>query len=272
MLKINDIIIDQNHFPDNSLLVKFDPYEPDFEWADGITIEWHYENDAELFTLICLKRHLDHFFDCNTCINLYLPYVPHARMDRVKDSSDVFTLKYFCEVINSLKFNIVFVEDVHSNVALALLEKVVELPIRQTIERVLDWCTAPGEDKPLVFYPDEGAMKRYSSMIKTPYTFGVKKRDWQTGKINSLEVINPEMVAGQNILIVDDICSYGGTFLHSARALKEAGANHIFLYITHCETSVLEGEMIKSGLIDKIFTTRSIYPLEKQNEIIKVMK
>lgn len=35
-------------------------------------------------------------------VTLYMPYCPHARMDRVKGATDVFTLKSFADVINSL--------------------------------------------------------------------------------------------------------------------------------------------------------------------------
>ena len=47
---------------------------------------------------------------------------------------------------------------------------------------------AEEEKELLAFYPDEGAMKRYSSMIEMPYAFGIKKRDWTTGKIEGLDV------------------------------------------------------------------------------------
>ena len=77
-----------------------------------------------------------------------------------------------------------------------------------------------------------------------------------------------DKVAGKDILIVDDICSKGGTFFYTAKALKDAGANRIFLYVTHCENTVLDGEMIKSGLIDKIYTTNSIFT--KEHESIEV--
>ena len=267
MIKVNDIVIEQNRFPDNSLLAKFNPYDENLFWEDGIVINWHYENDAELFTLICLKRHLDHFFGDATHINLNLPYVPHARMDRVKNSDEIFTLKYFCEVINSLHFDLVFITDVHSNVAPALLERVVNLKITSIVERVKDACGAQ-----VLCYPDEGAMKRYSSDILCPYTFGIKKRDWATGRIERLDLVYGECVKDKDVLIVDDICSKGGTFLHTAKALKEAGANNIYLYITHCETTVFDGEMINSGLITGIYTTDSIFPADKQNDIIKIVR
>jgi ribose-phosphate pyrophosphokinase len=54
--------------------------------------------------------------------------------------------------------------------------------------------------------------------------------------------------------------------------LKEAGANNIYLYITHCETTIFDGEMINSGLITGIYTTDSIFPEDKQNDIIKIIK
>ena len=67
------------------------------------------------------------------------------------------------------------------------------------------------------------------------------------------------------VLIVDDICSRGGTFFYSAQKLKEAGATDIYLYVTHCENTILEGELIKSGLVTRIFTTDSIYSGKDEN-------
>jgi ribose-phosphate pyrophosphokinase len=67
-----------------------------------------------------------------------------------------------------------------------------------------------------------------------------------------------EMIPGSRFLIVDDICSKGGTFYHSAKKLKELGAAEVYLYISHCENSILQGEVLTSGLIEKVFTTDSI--------------
>ena len=78
-------------------------------------ITWLYESDDELFSLICLTRNLQD--NGRTDIDLYMPYIPHARQDRVHDFRDVFTLKYFCEIINSLNFTTVIVLDPHSDVS-----------------------------------------------------------------------------------------------------------------------------------------------------------
>ena len=252
MIIVGGVEIKQGHFPDGTLLTKFDPNSDEFDSRGNMLVEWYYENDAELFTLICVKRHLDRVYSYSDVI-LYMPYIPHARQDRVKSDEDVFTLKYFCEVINSLKFKVVHVRDAHSNVSLALLDNVRDDGVAPNIRKAIN---ASGAD--VLFFPDEGAMKRYSSTSEKPYAFGLKKRDWATGQIQGLDIVNAEAVVDKDVLIVDDICSRGGTFYHSAKALKAAGAKSVKLYVTHCENTVCEGQIFDLNLIDAIYTTKSL--------------
>jgi ribose-phosphate pyrophosphokinase len=178
-------------------------------------------------------------------------------MDRVGDPQEVFTLKHFCRFINSMGFDEVLVRDAHSGVSLAMLNNAaaerVEGSINSLISRLLD----PKKD--IVFYPDEGSRMRYSGLAGFPCAFGAKKRDWKTGGISGLDICGDLPATPFDVLIVDDISSYGGTFLRSARKLKELGAGKIYLYVTHCENSILDGELINSGLLERIYTTKSIY-------------
>ena len=250
MIKVNGVNIQQNRFPAGELLVK-----ANFPGAELMTIEWYYEKDAELFTLICIKRYIDEKYPGCFC-ELRMPYLAHARMDRVKGDEDVFTLKYFCEIINSLNFTTVWVRDAHSNVSLALLNNVKEEPISGYITKAI---IESGADA--LFFPDEGAMKRYSGGFQVPYAFGMKARDWETGKIVGYDIVHSNNIDGKNVLIVDDICSRGGTFYHAAKALKAAGAKSVSLYVTHCEHSIILGDLAASdGLVDHVYTTKSILP------------
>lgn len=251
MIRVSGMEIEQGFFPDHTLLMKLDINDLDPNYR--LLVEWYYENDSELFTLICVKRHLDQVYPLGDA-RLYMPYIPHARMDRVKGSADVFTLKYFCEVINSLKFSEVIVRDAHSNVSVALLDRVSQEDISDYIQEAIEESEAD-----VLFYPDEGAMKRYSGHSKLPFAFGMKDREWETGKIKGLTLFNAEAVKDKNVLIVDDICSRGGTFIHSAKALKAAGAKSVSLYVTHCEHTMLEGEIPKQDLIDHVYTTKSLW-------------
>ena len=263
MIKIDGVQINLGNFPDGTMLVKYEPRIEQF--VRGAKIEWKYENDTELLGLIYLVKHLrafgvDEFY-------LHMPYIPNARQDRVKTGEDVFTLKYFAEIINSLKFDTVQVLDPHSTVAEALIDRlVVETPkyyILEVLERI-------GHDVTM-FYPDEGCMKMRSNLVTLPYAFGIKRRDWETGKILGLDVADyHDAIMGKDILIVDDICSRGGTFLHAAKKLKELGAKDIYLYVSHCENTILDGELLTSGLIKKIYTSDSIFT--KEHELIEVLK
>ena len=263
MIIVDGVKIEQGMFPDHTLLMKFDPNADEFEARGAIKVEWLYENDAELFSLICIKRHLERHFS-DPAVVLIMPYIPHARMDRVKSDEDVFTLKYFCEVINSLKFDIIWVRDAHSNVSLALLDNVIDSGAEAYIRKAIEMSKAEA-----LFFPDEGAMKRYSDNSEKPYAFGMKKRDWKSGKILGLDIVNTDNIVGKDVLIVDDICSRGGTFYHSAKALKAAGAKSVSLYVTHCEETITLGELAASdGLVDHVYTTRSIFPeklVKKEN-------
>lgn len=262
MLKLNEQEIKIGSFPDGTMLIK-----QDIPQTKEATISWMYEDDKEMIALIYLTEHLKAHGVTN--LHLYMPYIPNARQDRVKTSEDVFTLKYFAKVINSLSFRSVRVLDPHSSVSEALIDNIIIDKPTALIEKAIEKITELEGEAPSMFYPDEGAGKRYSGMIPLPYAFGIKKRDWATGKILGLEVSgDTDNIAGKNILIVDDICSKGGTFLFSAKKLRELGAKNIYLHITHCENTIFEGELLSGDLIKKIYTTNSI--LTKQHDLIEV--
>lgn len=259
MMKLNDKQIDLKHFPDGTLLLKEEAPE-----SSKVVLSWYFENNEELVALYFLTKHLQ--AKGIQDIELKLPYIPNARQDRVKVEEDVFTLKYFAQMINDLKFSKVTVLDPHSYVSEALLDRIEIQTPKKYVQKVLEKIET---EKIMLFFPDEGAMKRYSGMFEMPYAFGMKKRDWATGKIQGLDVTGQtEYIPGSTVLIVDDICSKGGTFYHSAKALKELGAEKVYLYISHCENSIHEGDLLKSDLVEKIFTTNSIFT--KNHEKVEV--
>lgn len=264
MIRVNGVIIAQNNFPDGTLLLKTEDIDRG-SYHSPTKIEWFYDDDGELFTIICLAKKARRKI-------LHLPYIPHARQDRVRCPEDTFTLKYFTEVINSLGFEKVYVLDPHSNVSTALLDMVVvESPKRYINMAIQDIGINNNFEDLVLFFPDEGSAKRYADMFKLPYAFGIKKRDWKTGQIQGLNVIDNGIdLKDKTVLIVDDICSKGGTFYHSAKKLKELGVDKIYLYITHCENTILDGEVLTSGLVEKVFTTNSIFT--KKHKKIEVFE
>lgn len=266
MIRLQNRLVDIKHFPDGALLLK--EMVQNIPKDSEILIKWNYENNEELLAVYFITEHVKSQGYEN--IVLEMPYIPNARQDRVKNKEDVFTLKYFAQLINSLSFREVRVLDAHSSVSTALIDRVINVLPADYIERVIKNIEQKTKSTPVMFYPDEGAGKRYSGIITMPYCFGIKKRDWETGEIKGLDVAGAtELIKGNNMLMVDDICSYGGTLLFSAEKLKEMGAKSIYIFVSHCENSVLNGKLLNSGLITKMYTTDSIF--SKEHELIEVM-
>lgn len=267
MILLNGAEIPLKHFTDNTLDLQID-VPRDFSGGRSAVITWIFDNDVETVALVFLTRHLrEHGI---TDVDLVMPYVPNARMDRVKTDADVFTLKYFAELINSLHFRSVRVFDPHSSVSEALIDRIV---ITNAKEYVLEAVRRIGDEGLMLFFPDEGAMKRYSEMTDLPFAYGMKKRDWETREIRGLTVCGPiESIPGKSILMVDDICSSGRTLQYAAQKLKELGAGRIYLYVSHCENIVTESELLHSDMVEKVYTTRSFLKLDHPKfEILDIM-
>lgn len=271
MLKVDTYMVKITKFPDGTKRIEIPSEvfmttfsEKVFEHPITKTITWCYDSDDEVFSLLAVADRIKTTFPIVN-LELNMPYIPNARMDRVKSKQEVFTLKTFCNLINSVGFSKVRVLDPHSDVSAALINNIEITPT--LARRVYDFY--PQDKNFLVMYPDAGAAKKFN--ISKEYIVGNKARDWSTGSIYDYYIIdNGIEVKDRNILIVDDICSYGGTFLLAAKALKAMGANEIYLHVDHCENSILNGELIKSGLLSGITTTDSIYT--RQHDFIKVIK
>ena len=246
-------IVNQNRFPDGTLALDIQKV-----YEDSAMITWLYESDAEMFTLMCIVDILRRDGWCKY-LELEMPYLNSARMDRIKSNNENFSLKVFAKWLNSLKFDKVITYNVHSNVSEALIENIQNILPEEDIKTCIEKYNPD-----VIFFPDEGACKRYSDMkiikdCNLPIAFGIKKRDWKTGKIESLEVIGGEHVQGKRVLIIDDIVSMGGTPFFSGKKLKELGAKDIALYITHCENTIEKGNLLlDDSPISKIYTTDSI--------------
>ena len=291
MIKIDEQIVNVKNFPDGTQFVNdFDAYAlyaiNKEHVNDNYKITWLYENDSEMFTLYYLVNHLRDRHDnpSKVVIDLYLPYIPNARMDRTHSDSEVFTLKYFAKFINDLKFNTVYVFDPHSNVSNALFDRVrvmnylVENSITKSLFEITDKYEGCEYPSIALYFPDEGAYKRYSGIseiIDRKVLYGKKVRVWETGEIKGLEVYNAngdkatdDDVKDLTILMIDDIISYGGTLAYSADKLKELGAKRIYAYVSHAENSVVDKEKgtflkrLENGTVDTLFTTNSLYNSE----------
>lgn len=266
MLSVNGEKIKLDQFPDGTLLLKF------CLKAQDINIRWKYERDAELFSLICLTKHLREQNPKSRFV-LTMLYIPNARMDRVKVEEDVFTLKYFAEVINSLEFDQVRVLDPHSEVSIKLIHNIEVLSPKSFIDEAIRRISQSFEIPTTVFFTDKGGKERYADLLEIPSVYGDKVREWGSGKILDTKIVGDlELVKDKNILIIDDIVAYGGPIYYNSLKLKELGCRNLYVFVTHMENSILDkkqGKLIQSGLIRRFYTTDSLF--SKRHSLIEVI-
>lgn len=261
MIILNGQKVEFEQFPNGETKLVKDSLFKDTKISTYAYISFKYESDNDLIKLMLVKRYLDEVkIMFRTSLTIY--YMPYSRMDRVENDS-AFTLKYVAEFINNLNFERVTIIEPHSDVAVALLNKATAKYINfDLLPKVLD-DMGFDKEKDYIVFPDAGAQKRYHSLTGYKQLVGFKNRDFETGEIKSLQIVGqlPSSTEGVKALIVDDLSSYGGTFVHTSKALNSLGIDTVNLLVAHAENSIFKGKLF--DYIDKVYTTDSI--LTEQN-------
>ena len=262
MIKVNGVEIKVQQFPNSESYIDKYQITKALSIAESDkknhTITFKYESDADLIHLMFIKKFRDSMITKKSKILLRLVYMPYSRMDRENDNY-IFTLKYITDFINSLNFDLVLVNEAHSMATLNMLDNVegvnTTLELFNSIKDEIDF----DYDKDRIVLPDKGALKRYNGLFSPENEIiGDKERDFESGRITKLDLYGNIPKEPFNAVILDDLCSKGGTFLLTATKLKELGAKKIYLVVAHCEKTILEGSVLESDLIEEVYTTNSI--------------
>ena len=201
-----------------------------------------------------------------TNVEAYIPFIPYMQQDRpmtdeVGDSpgyKESFALAVFAEMLNTFRLKTIYTIDPHSNVTNRSLINGLKVLSNQTfLYRAIGGGTVT-RDVDYLVSPDEGAVKKtlkYSKMLKIPYIVSFKQRDPLTGKIVGVNLPREEgeKITGKTVMITDDICIGGATFVELAKELRKYNPKKIRLFVTHgifSKGTTLEG-------IDEIFCTNS---------------
>jgi ribose-phosphate pyrophosphokinase len=268
MIRLNGKPLEFKQFPNGEIMLDINDVDDYVFCNEVVMVDFRFETNADLFELLILKKYLDD--TCKKSKGLFIAYMPYSRMDRVSEAY-AFTLKFVADFINSLNFDKVLIGEPHSDVTPALINRSLVshyikylLPIA---EREIGFD--PAVD--YIYWPDVTAEKRYSKITSNPnQIIGMKERDFKTGKITGLKTYGEIKGVKPKVIMVDDLCSRGGTFIMGARMLKEQGAGDIYLVVGHCESTIFDGEILTTDLIKKVYTTNSIIPLQNAKEDSKI--
>lgn len=272
MVRINGIRFKDDEFHNGEVIFE----RVDLINEDVNVIEMNFKNNKDITAVLFARQWLKDKCPNAKC-NLIMKYCPYERMDR-EINAQLFSMKYFAEILAKFDFNLVNVLDPHSEVCVSLLKEqglnVEILDLETYVNKVINEF-----DPDYIFYPDKGAAKKYPTVLKNisiPYFYGAKTRDLANkGRIKDYELVDAPDIKDKKILIIDDICCLGGTAYNAAMLMKEQGAKAVAFYISHCEKGVFAGKLLKvdeSGeyAVDKIYTADTML-LDDTNDNITII-
>ena len=186
-------------------------------------------------------------------IDLFMPYVPYGRQDRVMTYGEPLSLKVFANLINSCNFETVTICDPHSSVTPALFNNVKTYDISGWLATQFAFIKDENPTATFGFIsPDAGAVKRTieaSELSGIPVSSIATKERQSNGDIKislNFNGTKPDVA-----IISDDICDGGKTFIELAKVLKEQhGIKQVYLVVTHGIFS--KGMKVFDGLLDGV--------------------
>lgn len=165
---------------------------------------------------------------------LFLPYLPAARADRGRPLG----AEVYARWVNGLNIDQIITIDPHSPVAPEqYFREPTIFPVERIIRKVLQ--DSSRDSKPNNAYvgviaPDKGAVDRATraaTVMGVPVFRAEKSRDFESGKLTGFQMLD-ELPAEGKLLIVDDICDGGGTFIGIAEATG-LPKERLDLWVTH---------------------------------------
>ena len=245
-------------YPDRSSYVVVEDFPPHLEFRINT-----YE---DLWTLTQIKDVYDHN---NKPLSVTIPCLLDAQADRRFANNQPHSLKLLLRHLNSLQFENIEVFHPHNaEIVEAILNNVTILDNSYFIENVLfnEIALGPGFpdmkklDNLILMSSDAGGFKPLMKLCDKigwkGETFSASKsRKYEDGKSILIQQIDRQDFGGKDILIIDDICIKGGTFVGLAKMLKERNVGKLYLAISHLTVTAPNKELFE--LFDTVYTTTS---------------
>lgn len=192
-------------------------------------------------------------------VSLYMPYFYYSRQDRATTPESSFALRIFCDILKLCNFEDIYTHDLHSPVAHKYLNNISNIHPVNFLKTV--WKTFPYD---YIIAPDKGACDKIEHLCiisKIPVSqiiCATKQRDPATGRLSEPHMDEDYLskIKGKRLLVFDDICDGGYTFIQLAEYLKRYADFKIDLAVTHGIFS--KGLDVLKKHYGNVFTTDSM--------------
>ncbi|MGC1879370.1 MAG: ribose-phosphate pyrophosphokinase [Rhabdochlamydiaceae bacterium] len=183
-----------------------------------------------------------------------IPYYGYARQDRRGKEREPITAKLVADLLQRSGITRVLTMDLHTE----QIQGFFDIPVDNLYARplIVEALSKLKMDEFVVVTPDIGSIKlarSYAEALKVDLAI-VDKRRVSAKQVEMTALIGD--VKDKNILLVDDMCSTGGTLKTAVRVCKQAGARDVRVAVTH-GLFVGKGLLEDSG-IEKIVMSNTV--------------
>lgn len=230
--------------------------------------------------VIHLIQIIEAFNHSGSTPTVMIPNLIDAQADRRFAKNQSSGLKIICKLLNSVDANYEVFHPHNPEVVEALLNNVTILDNTYFIKEVLStiYCETFGveRDKGLFYHikqelwdnlilmsSDAGGFKPLMKLCdnlkwRGEVASASKSREYKNGETILTQLISNSDFKGKDILIIDDICVYGGTFKGLSKLLKERNCGKLYLAVSHMTVQDLGTDPVLD-YFEKVFTTNSKY-------------
>lgn len=231
--------------------------------TSNICFTYRINNYSDLFMLKSIKDAWDSMHSLSPKpLHVCIPCMFQQQHDRRFNENESHELKLVCEFINSCNFATVEIFHPHNESAIsAILSNVMFTSTKNYYRRVFDdlrnhnvFINAPDKPAPILLSTDAGSFK-WVNKIAEEYKLDLYAANKMREKDKLTQRIECQDFKGQDIIIFDDLCVYGGTFVGLAKMLKERNCGKLFLVVSHITVKNPNKEL--ENLFDRVYTTNS---------------
>ena len=224
-----------------------------------IQMRMDFKNSDDLVDMMLAVNALRHMYGPTVKIELTVPYLPFSRQDRVMTEGESFGLQAVVDMIKMCNFTKVTTWDIHSDVAGAMFPAGVFVNVSQA-DLWADRIRELADHDTVIVSPDAGALKKIYKVAGAtglPVVEAKKIRDVATGHIVKTEIDGTQLSKFNQVIIVDDICDGGRTFIELAKAIRASGfKGNLVLCVTHGIFS--KGVSVFAEDFDEVYTMNNI--------------
>jgi ribose-phosphate pyrophosphokinase len=221
------------------------------------------DNLMELLMLVDAARRASAHY-----VTAVIPYFGYARQDRKDKPRVTIGAKLVANLLVAAGINRIMTMDLHA----AQIQGFFDVPVDHLDASVIfvPYIKALNLPNLTIASPDMGGSYRARTFAKffNAEVVICDKRRKRANEIESMSVIGD--VAGQDIVLIDDICDTAGTLSKAAELIMSRGANSVRAVCTHAVLSGVAYETIENSALTELIVTDTI-ALKRTSPKIRVL-